>query len=102
MEVGIILGQDAYEIQRSLDYRIGTRSEPFVVLTEQEKSNCLSFASTEDVKVAENIQSWWQKRSLCFQNKCCKPTKERAASSEVSREHNKVYRRAVRCGQALE
>ena len=33
MEVGIILGQDAYEIQRPLDYKIGTRSEPFAVLT---------------------------------------------------------------------
>ena len=31
MEVGIILGQDAYEIQRPLDYKIGTRSEPFAV-----------------------------------------------------------------------
>ena len=34
MDVGIILGQDAYELQRPLDYRIGTRSEPFAVLTE--------------------------------------------------------------------
>ena len=33
IEVGIILGQDAYEIQRPLDYKIGTRSEPFAVLT---------------------------------------------------------------------
>ena len=34
MEVGIILGQDAYELQRPLDYKIGTRSETFAVLTE--------------------------------------------------------------------
>ena len=34
MDVGIILGQDAYELQRPLDCRIGTRSEPFAVLTE--------------------------------------------------------------------
>ena len=34
MEVCIILGQDAYELQRPLDYKIGTRSEPFAVLTE--------------------------------------------------------------------
>ena len=70
MEIGIILGQDAYEIQRPLDYMIGTRSEPFAVLTElgrvvsgprshdRQENNC-HFASTEDVKVAENIQSWW-------------------------------------------
>ena len=68
MEVGIILGQDAYEIQRPLDYKIGTRSEPFAVLTELEwvvsgpmagkksQNNC-HFACAEDVKVAENIQS---------------------------------------------
>ena len=70
MEVGIIFGQDAYEIQRPLDYKIGTRSEPFAVLTELrwvvsgpmtgKKSQSVShFALTEDVKVAENIQSWW-------------------------------------------
>ena len=70
MEVGIILGQDAYEIQRPLDYKIGKRSEHFAVLTElgwvvsgpmtgKKSQNVCHFASTEDVKVAENIQSWW-------------------------------------------
>ena len=70
MEVGILLGQDAYEITRPLDYKIGTRSEPFVVLTElgwvvsgpmtgKKSQNVCHFACTEDVKVAENIQSWW-------------------------------------------
>ena len=70
MEEGIILGQDAYEIQRPLDYKIGTQSEPFAVLTElgwavsgpmtgKKSQNVCHFASTEDVKVAENIQSWW-------------------------------------------
>ena len=70
MEVGIILGQDTYEIQRPLDYKIGTRSEPYAVLTElecvvsgpmtdKESQNVCHFALTEDVKVAENIQSWW-------------------------------------------
>ena len=53
MEVGIILGQDAYELQRPLDYTIGKRSEPFTILTEQEwvvmdpcgqkNTKCLSF-----------------------------------------------------------
>ena len=70
MEVGIILGQDAYEIQRPLDDEIGARSELFAVSTELRwvvngpmtgmKSQIVChFASTEDVKVAENIQSWW-------------------------------------------
>ena len=36
MEVGIILDQDAYELQRQLYYKIETRSEPFTVLTELE------------------------------------------------------------------
>ena len=34
MEVGIILVQDAYNLQRALDYKIGTQSEPFAVPTE--------------------------------------------------------------------
>ena len=70
MEAGIKLGQDAYEIQRPLDYKIGTRSEPFAVLTEllwvvsgpmtgKKSQNVCHFALREDVKVAENIQSWW-------------------------------------------
>ena len=113
MEEGIILGQVAYEIQRPLDYKIGTRSEPFVVLTElgwvvcgpmtgKKNQSVCHFASTEDVKVAEKYPIMVGHRNLCFQNKCCKSIKERAASSEVSREHNKVYRRAVRSGDALE
>ena len=70
MEVGIILVQDAYELQLPLDYKIGTRSEPFAVLTElgwvvsspmtgKRKLNACHFAFTEDVKLAENIQTWW-------------------------------------------
>ena len=54
-----------------MDYKIGTRSEPFAVLTElgwvvsgpmtsKKSQNVCHFASTEDVKVAENIQSWWE------------------------------------------
>ena len=53
-------------LQRPLDYKIGTRSEPFAVL----KELCWVFsgpmtvkrrqnAFTEDVKVAENIQTLW-------------------------------------------
>ena len=70
MEVGSILDQDAYELQRPLDYIIETRSEPFAVLTElgwvvsgpmtcKRKQNVCLFAFTEDVKVAVNIQTWW-------------------------------------------
>ena len=70
MEVGIVLGQDAYETHRPLDYKIGTRRAPFAVLTElgwvvsgpmkgKKSQNVCHFASTEDVKVAENIQSCW-------------------------------------------
>ena len=70
MEIGIILGQDACELQSALDYKIGTRSEPFAVLTDlrwvvngpmtgKRRQNVCHFAFTEDVKVAENIQKWW-------------------------------------------
>ena len=67
MEVGIIYGQDAYELQRSLNYKIRTQSEPFAKLGWVVKSpmrgkrrqNDCHFAFTEDVKVAANIQNWW-------------------------------------------
>ena len=32
MEVGVVLGKDAFDLQKALDYKIGTRSQP--VLTE--------------------------------------------------------------------
>ena len=70
-EVGIIFGQDAYELQRPLDYKIGTQSDPFSVLTElgwvvsgpmmdKSRQNVCHFTFTEDVKVADNIQNWWE------------------------------------------
>ena len=34
MEVGIILRQDAYELQRPVDCKIGTRTEHFAVPTQ--------------------------------------------------------------------
>ena len=78
MEVGIILGRDAYELQRPLDYFIGTRIEPFAVLTElgwvvsghmtgKSRQNVSHFAFTEDLKVAENIQTWWDIESYASQ-----------------------------------
>ena len=83
MEVGIILGQDAYELKGPLDYMIGTRSEPFAVLTElgwvvkgpitgKRRQNVGHFAFTEDVKVAEKIQpgsSVSQSRN-CMHKRC--------------------------------
>ena len=70
MEVGIILGQDAYALHRLLIYKIGTRSEPFAVLKElgwvvsvsmtgKRRQKVCHFAFTEDVNVAENIKTWW-------------------------------------------
>ena len=70
MEVGITLGQDAYELQSPSDYNIGTRSQPFDVLTElgwvvsgpmtgKRRQNVCHFAFNEEVKLAENIQTWW-------------------------------------------
>ena len=69
MGICIILGQDAYEQHRPLDYNIETRSEPFAVLIElgcvvsgsmtgQRRQIVCHFTFTEDVKVAENIQKW--------------------------------------------
>ena len=69
MEVGIILGQDAYGQQKAIDYKIGTRSESVAVLTEfgwvitghmkvKRGQKICHFASTEIAKMAENVYSW--------------------------------------------
>ena len=93
MEVGVTLGQDAYELQRPLDYKIGTRSEPFAVLTElgwvgsgpmtaKRGQNVCLFTFTEDVNVAENIQTLVGHRNLCFQNQRRQSVKEGTADTE--------------------
>ena len=108
MEVGIILGQDAYELQRPLNYKTGTRSEPFTVLTElgwvisgpmmgKRRQNVCHSALTEDVKVAENIF-----QNVCLQNQRPQAVKEGTAGTEGAREYDKVHRRAVRSGNAVE
>ena len=67
MEVGIILGQVDYKLQKQLDHKIGTRSESFAVLAEirwvvngpmtgKRRPNVCHFASTKDVKPFENNQ----------------------------------------------
>ena len=111
MEVGIILGRDAYKIQRPLDYKSGTRSEPFAVLTElgcvvsgpmtgKKSQNVCHFASTEDVRVAERakikIQSWWDIETYASKiNVVSQSKKEQQAV-------RRVYGQAVRSGHALE
>ena len=59
-----------YELQRPLNYKTGTRFEPFAVLaelgwvvskpmTDKRRQNVYHFAFTEDVKVTENMQTCW-------------------------------------------
>ena len=105
MEVGIIIGQEAYEIQRPFYYKTGTQSEPFAVLTELgwvvsgpmtcKKSQKVCHLTSTESESGRKYPIMVVHRNLCFQSKCCKSIKERAASSEVLREHKKVYRRAV-------
>ena len=70
MEIGIIPGQNVYELQRPSEYKIGARCEPFTVLTHlglvvsgsltgNSGQNVCLFDFTEDVKLARNIQTWW-------------------------------------------
>ena len=113
MEVGSILGQDVYELQKALDYKIVTRSEPVAVLTEliwvvsgpikgNKRTKCLSFRQHERRDNDNKHSIPVAQRYLCFQNTCCKSIKETATSSEFLRERDKIYSPAVRSGHALE
>ena len=62
MEVDIILGQAAYELQSPLDYKTGARSEPFAVLTEL---------------------GWVVSGKPCFQNQRCQSDKERTSGKNM-------------------
>ena len=113
MKVGIILGQYAYELLRPLDYKIGTRSEPFAVLTElgwlvigrnmgKKKTKSLSF------RLHRRCESCWEypdlvgHRRLCFQNQRRQSVNEGTASTKDCRECEEFHRPAVRSGNAVE
>ena len=114
IEVGIILGQDAYELQRPLNYKIGTRSEPFAVLTElrwvvsrpmtgKRRQNVCPSACTEDEKEAENIQTWWDIETYASKFiVVSQSVKEGTVGAEGARGYDEVHRRAVLSGNAVE
>ena len=94
MEIGIILGQDTYELHRPLAYEIGTQSEHFTVLTELEwvvsgpttgirRQNVCLFAFTEDVKVAENIQTWWNIETYASKIKVVSQSKKKLQAQKM-------------------
>ena len=94
MEVGIILGQHTYELQCPLTYEIGTQSEHFTVLTELEwvvsgpmtgkrRQNVCLFAFNEDVKVAENIQTWWNTKTYASKIKIVSQSKKKLQAQKM-------------------
>ena len=108
-EVGFILDQDSYELQKALDQKIGTRSELVGVLTELEwvfngairdkkGQNVSHFAFTEEAKMAEKHFILGRHRNLSFQNKRRPFVKERATNSEVHRDHDKFYSKRYEMG----
>ena len=115
MEVGIFLRQDACELQRSLHYVMGTQNELFAVLTEQvwavsgtmtgkRRQNVSFFAFTEEVKVFENIQTWWVIETCASIFSVVSQSKKKLQSqkSKGARDYDNVYRRVVWGGYALE
>ena len=54
------------------------------------------------MKVAENIQTWWDREIYASKNQRRQSVKEETAGTEDSREYDKVHRRAVRSGNAVE
>ena len=112
-EFGIIHSQDAYELHRPLDYKIGTRSELFAVLTElgwvvngpmtaKRRQKVCHLAFTEDVKVAENIQTWWDIETYASKINDVQSVKKSTAGTKDGTEYGEIYRRAVRSGNAVE
>ena len=94
MEIGIILGQNAYDLQCPLDYMIGTRNDCFAVLTKlgwvvsgpmtvKRRQNVCPFAFTEDVKVAENTQTWWDIENYAFNTNVVSQSKNKLLAQNM-------------------
>ena len=66
MEIGVILGQNCYDLLMPVDYKTGQKSEPFAVLTKLgwtvsgpicgKSNNNICHVAFTDVKMAENFQ----------------------------------------------
>ena len=113
MEDGIILGQDAYELQRPLDYKIGTRSEPFAVLTElgwvvsgpmagKRRQNFCHSTFSEDVKVAENIQTWWDIETYASKINVLSQSKKKLQAQKMLESTTKFTGERYEVGNAVE
>ena len=71
-------------------------------LDRQRRENFCHFALTKDVKVAESIQSCWNKQNSASKNQSRQPVKKGPADTDDVREYYETYRRAVRSGNAVE
>ena len=67
----------------------------------QIRQNVVHVAFTEDVKVAENIQTWWDIET-CFENQRRQSVKKGTAGREDAREYDEVHRRTILSGKAVE
>ena len=60
------------------------------------------FAFTEDVKVAENIQTWWDIETYASEINVISQSKKGTAGTKDAKEYDEIYRREVRSGNAVE
>ena len=111
MEVGIILGQDAYELPIGLQEgntkwtfshsnraRMGSQWTHYG----QKKTKCLSFRLHWSCDSAWEYPNLLGHRNLCFQNQRRQSVKEGTAGKKDASEYDNVHRRVVRSGIAVE
>ena len=104
-EVGIVFSQEAYELQKALDYKIGTRKESVAVLTELGWVVSVQMKGKRGQNVFQNgrkLSILVGHRNLCIPNQRRHSGTEKATDAEVLRGHDKVISRTIRSGHALE
>ena len=91
MEIGIILGQDIYELEKILNYKIGTRSETFAVLTELwwVVSGPMTGSREQYSRHHSRCENGWEyskmleHRPLCFHNQCFQLAKDETEGKKM-------------------
>ena len=93
-EVGVIIGQDFYDLQRPLDYRLGKPDELHAVLTElgcvvsgprkrSDNENVCHLAVGNVPSLAEQVRTWWDIETYASRFNVKSETKKERQAQEI-------------------
>ena len=95
-KVAIILGQNAYELIRPVEYKNGSKNKPWTIklplgwtgsgpvpINQLKLSAACHVANNDDMKLAEDVKRWWDMESYGTLTVAGRRTKEDKLATEI-------------------